>query len=129
MYYVNPEKAIRLMLDASGLIKYATQGTVHLAITSDGANSFRNRTQISIRVKVVDTRAHHMKTKQAVFVDETDDEPAHFTSVQSCEMCTILIMADARDKSNMYSELFGEFFVYTKSLKEIGMLSLVMVQL
>jgi hypothetical protein len=38
--YVNPEKAICLMFDASGLRRCATQGTVHLALTSEGANSF-----------------------------------------------------------------------------------------
>jgi hypothetical protein len=120
VYHVNPEKAICLMLDASGLITYAKEGTVHQAITSNGANSFRNRTQTSIGFKVVDTRAHHMKAKQPVFVDETDDEPAHFEGVQSCEMSTILIMADARDKSKMYNELFGEFFAYAKTLEEVG---------
>jgi len=121
VYYANAEAAIRLMLDAAGLTKYAEAGPVQLAITSDGANSFRNRMQISIGVKVVDPRGHHCKTKQPLFVDELDDEPAHYRGVQSSEMCTILIMADARDKSKMYDELFGEFYKYTAELEKNGM--------
>lgn len=54
VFYINFEKAILLMLDASGLSEYAKSGPVHLAVTSDGANSFCNRTQISIGIKVCD---------------------------------------------------------------------------
>jgi hypothetical protein len=113
-FYINFEKAIRLMLDASGLSEYAKSGPVHLAVTSDGANSFCNRTQISSGIKVCDSRAHHMKTKTPVLVED-DEQPAHYIGVQSSEMCTILIMADARDKANMYEELFGDFYRYTIS--------------
>ncbi len=114
VFYINFEKAILLMLDASGLSEYAKSGPVHLAVTSDGANSFCNRTQISSGIKVCDSRAHHMKTKTPVLVED-DEQPAHYIGVQSSEMCTILIMADARDKANMYEELFGDFYRYTIS--------------
>jgi len=128
VYYVNPEKAIRLMLDASGLTTYAKEGAVHLAITSDGANSFRNRTQISIGFKLVDTRAHHMKTKQPVFVDETDDEPAHFEGVQSCEMCTILIMADVGTKVKCIINCSANFLHMPRHWRKLVFLSPCMVR-
>jgi len=120
VFYINFEKAILLMLDASGLSEYAKSGPVHLAVTSDGANSFCNRTQISIGIKVCDSRAHHMKTKTPVLVED-DEQPVHYIGVQSSEICTILIMRDARDKANIYEELFGDFYRYTKSLEEHGM--------
>jgi len=121
VFYVNYEKAIRLMLDASGLTKFAVSGPVHLAVTSDGANSFRGRTQISVGIKVCDPRAHHMKTKKPVLLENEEDGSSEFVGVQSSEMCTILIMADARDKSQMYDELFGEFYRYTRELEVHGM--------
>ncbi len=41
--------------------------------------------------------------------------------MQSSEMCTICIMADARDKSKMYAEVFVSFYKYTESLMTNGM--------
>lgn len=114
IYYINPKKAIRLLLEASGLTKYAQEGPVHIAVTSDGANTFHNRTQISIGIKIVDTRGHHCKTKMPLFVSEVgndvEDEGGSFKGVQSSEMCTICVMADARDKAKMYAEVFADFY-------------------
>ncbi len=105
IYFVDPERAIRLLLEAASLTEFAQQGPVHLADTSDGANSFHNRTQISIGIKIVDTRGHHCKMKMPIFVrsleDDLEDEGGYYQGVQSSKMCTICIMADARDKSKM----------------------------
>ena len=125
VYYVNSEKAIRLLLEAAGLTEFAKQGPVNIAVTSDGANSFHNRTQISIGVKIIDTRGVHCKTKKPIFVraleDDADDGHDYYQEVQSSEMCAILIMADACDKSQMYSEFFNEFYVYMEGLHQNGM--------
>jgi hypothetical protein len=58
IYYVDPERAIRLLLEAAGLTEFAQQGPVHLAVTSNGANNFHNRMQISIRIKTVVLSGH-----------------------------------------------------------------------
>jgi len=52
IYYLDPERVIRLLLKASGLDEIAQHEAVKLAVTSDGANTFHNRTQISIGVKL-----------------------------------------------------------------------------
>ena len=120
IYYVNPEMAIRMLLEAAGLTEIAMQGPVSIAVTSDGANTFHSRTQISIGVKIVDTRGHHCKTKMPIFVrsleDDAEDVSGYYQGVQSSEMCTICIMADARDKSKMYAEVFSNFYKYVDSI-------------
>jgi len=125
IYFLDPERVIRLLLEASGLSEIAQRESVHIAVTSDGANSFHNRTQISIGIKIVDMRAHHCKTKVPLFVrsleDDAEDDPGYFQGIQSSEMCTVCIMADARDKSKMYAEVFQDFYKYTESLRKDGM--------
>ena len=73
--------------------------------------------QISIGIKITDSRALHCKTKAPVFVSFLDnyvgDQTGYFKGIQSSEMCSICIMADARDKSQMYAEVFSEFYKYT----------------
>jgi hypothetical protein len=44
----------------------------------------------------------------------------YFQGVQSSEMHAICIMADARDKSKMYSELFLDFYKYMEGLQVSG---------
>ena len=124
VYYVNKENAICLMLDAAGLTEVARNGPVSIAITSDGANSFRNHTQISLGLKVIDKCGHHCKTKMplfAAFNEDEDDSSGMFENIQSREMCTILVMADAKDKSVMYPELFAKLYDYAESLRQHGM--------
>jgi hypothetical protein len=53
--------------------------------------------------------------------DDADDGHDYYQEVQSSEMCAILIMADACDKSQMYSEIFNEFYVYMEGLHQNGM--------
>jgi hypothetical protein len=98
---------------------------VKLAVTPDGANTFHSRTQISIGIKITDTRALHCKTKAPVFVpvldDDVGDGTGYFKGVQSSEMCMICIMADAKDKSAMYAEVFSLLYQYTDALQTQGM--------
>ena len=79
---------------------------------------------ISIGIKNVDPRGHHCKTKMPLFVRSLENDIAndvgYFQGVQSSDMCTICIMADARDKSKMYSELFSDFYKYMDSLQVSG---------
>jgi hypothetical protein len=114
IYSLDPERVIRLLLEAAGLTEIAQREAVHIAVTSDGANTFHNWTQISIGIKIVDPRCHHCKTKMPLFVRSLENDIAndvgYFQGVQSSDMCTICIMADARDKSKMYSELFSDFY-------------------
>ena len=101
------------MLDAAGLTEIAKNGPVSIAITTDGANSF----------KVIDKHGHHCKTKMPLFVsfnDNEEDSNGRYQSVQSSEMCTILVMADTKDKSIMYPELFAEFYDDVDSLRQHG---------
>jgi hypothetical protein len=111
--FTNPEKAIHLLLDAAGLTELAQRGPVKIAVASDGDNSFHNQTQISIGVKIVDTRGVHYKTKKPIYVaaldDDTDDDNSHYQVVRSSEMRAIFIMADACDKTQIYSAIFSEF--------------------
>ncbi len=122
---MNAERAIRLLIEAAGLTNLAQQGPISIAVTSDGANTFHNRTQISIGIKIVDTRGHHCKTKIPIFVrsleDDAEDDGGYYQGIQSSEMCTILIMADARDKSHMYAEVFSDFYKYLESLQADGL--------
>jgi len=122
---LDPEPVIRLLLEAAGLSEIVQNELVHLAVTSDGANSFHNHTQISIGLKVVDIQAHHCKTKKPLFARslEQGDENNRgiFQGVQSSEMCTTCIMTDARNKSSMYAEIFSNFFKFTETLKNEGL--------
>lgn len=39
--------------------------------------------------------------------NDVGDGTGYFKGIQSSEMCAICIMADAKDKSEMYSEVFA----------------------
>ncbi len=112
------------MLEAAGLTEIAQREAVQIAVTSDGANTFHNWTQISIGIKIVDPRGQHCKTKMPLFVRSLENDIAndvgYFQGVQSSDMCTICIMADAQDKSKMHSELFSDFYKYMDSLQVSG---------
>jgi hypothetical protein len=120
----DPEPVIRLLLLAAGLSEIVHHESVHLAVMSDGMNSFHSCAQLSIGIKVVDVQAHHCKTKKALSErsqeHDDDDDHVHFKGVQSSEMSTVCIMADAKDKSNMYAEDLLDFYKYTKCLKKEG---------
>ena len=52
--------------------------------------------------------------------NDPEDISGFFQGVQSSEMCTICIMADAQDKSKMYSEFFSDFYKYTEGIQSNG---------
>jgi hypothetical protein len=124
-YYVDAERVIRLLLKATGLDVIAQNEPVRLPVTSDAASTFHNRTQISIGIKVTDSLALHCKTKAPDFVPaleyDAGDQTGYFKGIQSSEMCSMCIMADARDKSQMYAEVFSEFYKNNAQLQMHGM--------
>ncbi len=75
IYQLDSERVIQLLLEAAGLAEIAQREAVHIAITSDGAYTFHNRTKISIGIKIVDTRGHHCKTKVPIFVRNEENDP------------------------------------------------------
>jgi hypothetical protein len=50
----------------------------------------------------------HPITKQLLFV-QSDDGEEKIVRIQSSEMCCILITADARDKKELYEDVFESF--------------------
>jgi hypothetical protein len=56
-------------------------------VTPDGANTFHSRTQISIGIKITDTRALHCKTKAPVFVPVLDDDVGDGTVTVTLKVC------------------------------------------
>jgi hypothetical protein len=120
--FTNPEKAIHLLLDAAGLTELAQRGPVKIAVASDGDNSFHNQTQISIGVKIVDTRGVHYKTKKPIYVaaldDDTDDDNSHYQVVRSSEMRAIFIMADACDKTQVTQQFLVSLHLHGRFVSE-----------
>ncbi len=49
-------------------------------------------------------------TKQPLFLIDADTNEEKIVKIQSSEMCCILIIADARDKKELYDEVFKEFY-------------------
>jgi len=56
--------------------------------------------------------------------NDVGDGTGYFKGIQSSEMCAICIMADAKDKSEMYSEVFAELYQFTDKLHRKGMAAL-----
>lgn len=50
-----------------------------------------------------------------------DSDEMYYSGVQSSEMCTVLVMADARDKSHMYADVFSEFYAHMEHLGREGL--------
>ncbi len=72
----------------------------------------------------MDTLGQHCKSKIPIFIisleDGAEDENGYYQRIQSSEMCTICVMADACDKSKMYAEVFSDFYNYMESLYAHG---------
>jgi len=75
---------------------------------------------VSVGVKITDYHRRHPITKTLLLIQ--DDEAANCTksevlNEQSRELCCILVMADARDSSLLYSDVFKEY--YNKEAKKV----------
>jgi hypothetical protein len=123
VYYINFDKAIRLLLKATGLYEKAQRTGVSLAFTADGAALMKSRTHVSCGVKITDVEGFHPVTKMPLSIP-ADDESDHeniFNMVQSRELCAILVMADAKDSKELYYDVFKEFYSYSEKLRQYGM--------
>jgi len=72
-----------------------------------------------VGIKITDTRGVH-PIKQPLFV-QSDDGEEKIVWIQSSEMCCILIIADARDKKELYEDVFREFYEWGNRLQVSGL--------
>ncbi len=125
VYVINHERAIRLLLKATGLYEKAQRSNVHLAFTANGAALTKSRTHVSCGVKITDPDGIHPITglplgTSNVSEPNDEDEKTTFNLMQSRELCTILVIADARDSKTLYYDVFRDFFDYAKKIGEHG---------
>jgi hypothetical protein len=99
----------------------ATRDSIKISLSIDGADLFKDRTHVSAGIKITDTRGVHPITKQPLFVIDEDTEEERIIKIQSSEMCCILVIADARDKKELYEEVFKEFDDWGERLRTIGL--------
>jgi hypothetical protein len=88
VFYLNFEKALRLLLKACHLHDLAKEKSVKIALTVDGVDLFKERTHVSTGVKIVDERGVHPVMKQPFHVSNVDDHSIEFVIVQSLEVTT-----------------------------------------
>lgn len=120
VFYLNFQKALRLLLKACKLHDLATRERVKISLSIDGADLFRDRTHVSAGVKITDPNGIHPVTKQPLFIREEDGRE-EIVRIQSSQMCCILIIADARDKKDMYEEVFREFYEWGDLISREGL--------
>ena len=123
VYFLNFDKAIRLLLKATGLYEKAQKVGVAIAFTADGAALMKSRTHVSCGVKITDVDGYHPLTRMPLTTinEEDDADGTRFNMVQSRELCTILVMADAKDSKELYDDVFKEFYEYSEQLRQFGM--------
>ncbi len=117
VYFLNFERAFRLLLKACNLHDLAQTSSVKVALTVDGADLFKGRTHVSTGIKITDERAVHPVSKQPFLVaNRQDDDEDMFVKVQTREVCCIMIIADAKDNKHLYEDVFKEYYEWGKSL-------------
>jgi hypothetical protein len=128
VYFINFDNAIHLLLKATGLYDKAQRTNVSLAFTADGAALTKSRTHVSCGVKVTDPDGKHPITGlplMCIDVDEDCDDDdggkTIYNFMQSRELCTILVIADAHDSKELYYDVFKDFFKCVEKLGEHGM--------
>jgi hypothetical protein len=78
VFFVNFEKAFRLLLKACELEELATRSSVKVALTVDGADLFQGRTHVSTGIKITDERGVHPVTKQPFSMVNEDLDETYF---------------------------------------------------
>jgi len=121
VFYVNFEKAFRLLLKACELDEVATRSSVKVALTVDGADLFRGRTHVSTGIKITDERGVHPVTKQPFSMVNEDSDETYFLKVQSSEVCCVMIIADAVDSKEIYTDVFKEYYDWGESIRLHGL--------
>jgi hypothetical protein len=120
VYFINYNKALRLLLKASGLCELATTESVNIAFAIDGADLIRDRTHVSAGVKITDPRGIHPVTKQPLLMRTNDDEEK-YVKVQSFELCALMIIANARDTKALYEDVYKDFYDWGKKISSEGL--------
>jgi len=121
VFFLNFEKALRYLLKACQLDELATRDRIKISLSIDGADLFKDQTHVSAGIKIMDTRGVHPVTKQPLFMVDNDTNEEKIVKIQSSEMCCILVIADARDKKEMYEEVFKEFYDWGHSIGSVGL--------
>ena len=116
VFYLNFEKALRLLLKACKLHELATTTSVKLAITVDGADLFKGRTHVSTGIKITDERGVHPVTKQPFAVSNVEEECIEFIKLQSSDVCCIMMIADAVDSKHLYEDVLRDFYDWGNNL-------------
>jgi hypothetical protein len=122
VFYLNFEKALRFLLKACQLHDLAQSNSVKVSLAIDGADLFKDRTHVSAGIKITDCHGVHPVTKKPLFVQDDNGEEK-MVKMQSSEMCCILIIADARNKKEMYEEVFREFYQWGDRIRQFGLLA------
>jgi hypothetical protein len=123
VYFIHYERAIRLLPKATGLYEKAQRTQVSLAFTADGAALTKSRTHVSCGIKITDPDGRHPITGLPLVenvVDEDEGGKSIYNCIQSKELCTILVIADARDSKELYYEVFRDFFDYALHISSHG---------
>jgi hypothetical protein len=120
VFFINFQKALRLLLKACHLHDRATRERVKISLVIDGADLFKDRTHVSAGVKICDPNGVHPVTKQPLFIRH-EDGSEQIIRIQSSEMCCILIIADAHDKKDLYEDIFRGFYDRGSLISTVGL--------
>jgi len=121
VFFINYEKAFRLLLKACQLDEIAQTSSVKIALTVDGADLFKGRTHVATGIKITDERGIHPVSKQPLSMQNEENDIIRFVKVQSSEVCAIMIIADAVDKKELYEDVFKEYYEWGNSLRLHGL--------
>jgi len=121
VYYLNFDRVIRLLLEATGLYEKAQRESVCISFTADGALLLNSRTHVSCGVKITDVDGIHPVTKAPLTAIDEDTDEQFYNCMQSRELCAIMVMADAKDSKELYEDVFKDFYEYAEKLRIEGM--------
>lgn len=92
-------------------------GVVHIT----GAQKSKSRTHVSCGVKITDPDGVHPVSGAPLTLVEHDEDCSIYKFMQSRDLCTIQVIADACDSKELDNEVFRDFFMYAKELEAVGM--------
>jgi hypothetical protein len=86
---------------------------IKISLVIDGVDLFKDWSHFSAGIKIPDPWGVHPVTKKPLFVQAEDGEEK-MVKKQSSEMCCILMIVlmivDAKDKRDLYEDVFWEFY-------------------
>jgi hypothetical protein len=92
VYYINFEKAFRLLLKACKLDELGEKESVKVALTVDGADLFKGRTHVSTGIKITDERGVHPITGKPFFLHASDNNDERYVNIPTSEICCVMII-------------------------------------